>query len=371
MKKQTIFRIEKNNNYVTIDKTFLHNKKLSWKAKGILAYLLSLPDDWKIHLTEIKRHSNDGSTSLYSGINELIKTNHIKRRKRLKHNNQFNGIEYIVKENPHLGNPQAGNQAILNIDSSCEAKNASLRKKKPAALLFDKESSIYKKLLLKLKDNIITKRNLTNYTINFTSWFKEIHKLRKQGISKDRLTQTLKWYIKHYNENYVPVIFNARDFGSKYFKIEDAMSRSNQTNNTPVKTILSKTAKKLINIIKSDHLSLNCVDLDYCVQTSVDNFNQYLKQHSYLQDNTKGRLKAFIKHFDIELPDTKNYLEHWFDKAINKVCNWSDWNGSLKKHIFTIDSREFNNFGCSISTQYCGDNLLWQKYMKALKKGQI
>ncbi len=44
---KTIVRVNKRSNpYVVIDKTALNDDRLSWKAKGVLCYLLSLPDDW-------------------------------------------------------------------------------------------------------------------------------------------------------------------------------------------------------------------------------------------------------------------------------------------------------------------------------------
>ncbi|MGR5875594.1 hypothetical protein ACT7DH_27750 [Bacillus pacificus] len=41
-----IFRVKKDVNYSVIHNTPLRDEKLSWRAKGLLAYMLSLPDDW-------------------------------------------------------------------------------------------------------------------------------------------------------------------------------------------------------------------------------------------------------------------------------------------------------------------------------------
>lgn len=50
-----IFRVYKESgNFVTVNKDFIHDPNLSWKAKGILLYLLSRPDDWQIYETELK-----------------------------------------------------------------------------------------------------------------------------------------------------------------------------------------------------------------------------------------------------------------------------------------------------------------------------
>jgi len=75
---KTIFRKGNKKKWVTLDKAFLESEKLSWKAKGLLAYLLSLPDDWDTHPTEIEQHATDGITSTRATFRELIKAGYIK-----------------------------------------------------------------------------------------------------------------------------------------------------------------------------------------------------------------------------------------------------------------------------------------------------
>lgn len=73
------YRVVKENNYSVISNEFIRRKDLSWKAKGILTYILTLPDDWKINLNEIMTHSTDGERSFRSGWKELEVTGYIKR----------------------------------------------------------------------------------------------------------------------------------------------------------------------------------------------------------------------------------------------------------------------------------------------------
>jgi len=73
------YRVVKENNYSVISNEFIRRKDLSWKAKGILTYILTLPDDWKINLNEIMTHSTDGERSFRSGWKELETTGYIKR----------------------------------------------------------------------------------------------------------------------------------------------------------------------------------------------------------------------------------------------------------------------------------------------------
>jgi len=62
----------KNNPYVIIRKTVFDDERLSLKAKGLMAYLLSKPNNWKAHVTEIAKNNADGVTAVRSAVNELI-----------------------------------------------------------------------------------------------------------------------------------------------------------------------------------------------------------------------------------------------------------------------------------------------------------
>lgn len=93
---------DKSNPYVMLNKTCLHDDQLSWKAKGLHSYLLSLPDNWKIYIADLKNRSKDGKHSTSNTIKELIDAGYVKRiAKRDKETNKFiGGFEYEVYEIP-------------------------------------------------------------------------------------------------------------------------------------------------------------------------------------------------------------------------------------------------------------------------------
>ncbi|MCM3197332.1 DnaD domain protein [Bacillus cereus] len=74
-----IIRVKKDSNYSVINNTGLKDERLSWKAKGILAYALTLPDDWTFHISELARHAKDGEDSLRTGFKELKELGYVKR----------------------------------------------------------------------------------------------------------------------------------------------------------------------------------------------------------------------------------------------------------------------------------------------------
>lgn len=102
---KSIVRVVKNkdNPYVMLNKSLLDDDRLSWKAKGILAYLLSKPDDWTIIIEHLIKQSTDGEKSLRAGLNELKEFNYLQRYPVYK-----NGLvirwESTVYEQPYSDN---------------------------------------------------------------------------------------------------------------------------------------------------------------------------------------------------------------------------------------------------------------------------
>lgn len=107
-KSKTIFRTIKNeeNPFVMIDRRPIENPILSWKAKGILAYLLSRPDNWTVRLGDLIKRSPDGVHAVRGAIKELQKAGHVRR---VEHRDpQTHRImEYVLEvyELPFTGKP--------------------------------------------------------------------------------------------------------------------------------------------------------------------------------------------------------------------------------------------------------------------------
>lgn len=96
----SILRIEKTSNYSIISNIHVQDKNLSWKAKGLMNYLLSLPNDWQIYIEHLKNQSTDGRDSTSSGIQELMKAGYITREPVRNEAGQFTGYNYVVRESP-------------------------------------------------------------------------------------------------------------------------------------------------------------------------------------------------------------------------------------------------------------------------------
>ncbi|MED2029688.1 DnaD domain protein [Bacillus thuringiensis] len=118
-----IIRVEKNRNYSVINNTGLRDERLSWKAKGILAYILTLPDDWVFYREELATHAKDGIDSLKSGMKELKEYGYVKRAPIRNDKNKIVSWETVIHEVPQeepladfppVGNPPVENPLLLN-----------------------------------------------------------------------------------------------------------------------------------------------------------------------------------------------------------------------------------------------------------------
>ncbi len=83
-----------------MSKVGLHDDRLSWKAKGLLAYMLSMPNDWTFYNDELMKHSPDGSSTFKAAMNELKEYGYVVRRKMKDKKGKFIGWETVVYEQP-------------------------------------------------------------------------------------------------------------------------------------------------------------------------------------------------------------------------------------------------------------------------------
>ena len=103
----TVFRVEKNGNFTIMSNYHLKDRRLTYKAKGLLSEMLSLPPDWDYTLTGLALIANDGIDSVRSAVKELEKYGYLVRFQRRDEHGRMSVNEYAVYENPEL-NPNYG-----------------------------------------------------------------------------------------------------------------------------------------------------------------------------------------------------------------------------------------------------------------------
>lgn len=93
----------------------LRNKTLSLKAKGLLSYMLSLPEDWDYSIKGLAANSGDGVAAVRSALQELEEAAYLIRRQGRGVNGVFAGYEYLVFEIPQEA-PSCENHTTGKLD---------------------------------------------------------------------------------------------------------------------------------------------------------------------------------------------------------------------------------------------------------------
>ena len=126
MGNTSFIREKKERDYTVINNTVLKDERLSWKAKGVFCYLLSLPEDWVIYQSELLKHSTDGRESLRNAINELEEYGYLIIDKKRDEKGHFTAI-YKIIENPNekteSGKTESENPTRENRHGKTESEN--------------------------------------------------------------------------------------------------------------------------------------------------------------------------------------------------------------------------------------------------------
>lgn len=98
-------------NFTTVNNDYLHDRVLSWKGKGLITYIMSLPDEWRLNISDLKNRSKDGRDATSNGINELIDNGYCVRHRVRNDNGMFDGYDYEVSD---IKIPQSENTVSVN-----------------------------------------------------------------------------------------------------------------------------------------------------------------------------------------------------------------------------------------------------------------
>ena len=107
-----IIRVPKVTNYTVMSNHHLTDRDLSFKAKGLMSYMLSRPDDWDFTIAGLSRLNKDGRDAIGRIIQELESHGYLERVRRRQSKGTFGTMEYILHEQPMPGNPALDKPAL-------------------------------------------------------------------------------------------------------------------------------------------------------------------------------------------------------------------------------------------------------------------
>lgn len=122
-RNKTIFRTIKNNCFVTVDKHFIDDNKLSLQSKGLLLYLLSKPDNYYHNESDISNHCVNGRDSIRSSVNELMKAGYLIKFRSKDSSGQFTKSIWYILEVPKFKSDIPVYENNLDIDNKVDSSN--------------------------------------------------------------------------------------------------------------------------------------------------------------------------------------------------------------------------------------------------------
>lgn len=116
----SIVRAARRERYTVVAQAAIDDERLSWKARGLLVYLLSKPDNWKTSYRQLMKVGPDGQASILAGLKELEDHGYLVRSNTRTEGGQLQSVSHVfetpqtVRElsTPGLSTPGKPTQSI-------------------------------------------------------------------------------------------------------------------------------------------------------------------------------------------------------------------------------------------------------------------
>ena len=98
------FKLRCEKDFMAIHNNIFKDKTISLKAKGLLAFMMSVPPDWDYSLAGLAACNKDGLVSVRSALQELEDNFYVKLTKVRNEKGQIVDMQYDVSDEPVFGN---------------------------------------------------------------------------------------------------------------------------------------------------------------------------------------------------------------------------------------------------------------------------
>lgn len=92
----------------------MRDKQISLKAKGLLALIMSLPNDWDFSINGIAQIIKEGKTAIYSALDELKSFGYCQVETKRNSKGVIEGTDYTFYEKPQSDYPYSENRDMDN-----------------------------------------------------------------------------------------------------------------------------------------------------------------------------------------------------------------------------------------------------------------
>ncbi len=86
--------------FTIIPNATLTDERLSLKARGLLAYMLSMADGWAFYTSEMVKHFPDGISAVRAGLNELEQAGYLTRKQERLPTGAMGDLNWYIRDTP-------------------------------------------------------------------------------------------------------------------------------------------------------------------------------------------------------------------------------------------------------------------------------
>lgn len=114
----TVIRVGNRKRFTVVAREAVNDERLSFRARGVLFWLLDKPDDWMVNAEQIAKESPEGRDAVRSALRELERAGYLRREMVQGETGRWRTVTTIYEsptpENPSsvAGKPTPGNPTV-------------------------------------------------------------------------------------------------------------------------------------------------------------------------------------------------------------------------------------------------------------------
>jgi len=233
--------IRKQKPYAQIHNDLLRDKRLSFKARGILCYLISQPDNWIPRVADLVNQGQEGKSAVLAAMQELKRAGYARMAHDYDHTNKkLRGRHWVVFESPEEQSVEkpvkqktlpTGNRTHKNTEEE-RITNAApagagrcsfeLAPVAPPNKLVEAFANWSIKNRFHLLQRGSTKTGWKPSTIK--QWNKHANEL-VSVVGAQEVKEVWRWFKEHHKDDFVPQCRTLKSFCEKFTKLQDAKRR--------------------------------------------------------------------------------------------------------------------------------------------------
>lgn len=260
-------KINKGGNYTVISNHVLQNTNLSLKAKGLYAFMWSLPDTWDYSVSGLTKVLKEGRDAINEALKELEREGYLVRSI-LRKGGKFTDMDYTLNEFPDPFMEKHESQK----EKSKEKPEPKKKKKSYAQIFEDPKNETIKQSLVKyvgaLRGMNYTPQVATVYGANDGFKTYALYKFQAQYLREDHPREDFRKMYYVFREVEMPLIPLCTDMEMRGVEIREDF------------------AKEL-----SEDFNKEMVEVEAKCDAYVEQFKQYILDHNNLMRLTKGTCK--------------------------------------------------------------------------------